>query len=46
MNDILHDWIRENGYNEAEAPREIWHSMPGEQARMEIACLFHELGAS
>jgi DNA-binding transcriptional MerR regulator len=42
--DLAHDWIRKNGYEPIEAPREIWHTEPGENARMEIAWLFREPG--
>jgi DNA-binding transcriptional MerR regulator len=38
--DMAFDWVRKNGYEPAEPPREIWHSEPGESARMEIALLF------
>jgi DNA-binding transcriptional MerR regulator len=40
--DAVHDWIRQNGYEVVEAPREIWHSEPGEDAKMEVAWLFKE----
>jgi DNA-binding transcriptional MerR regulator len=38
--DLAFDWVRKNGYEVAESPREIWHSEPGENARMEIALPF------
>jgi len=38
--DMAFDWVRKNGYEVIESPREIWHSEPGENARMEIALLF------
>jgi DNA-binding transcriptional MerR regulator len=38
--DLVFDWVHKNGYEVAEAPREIWHSAPGEDARMEIALPF------
>lgn len=38
--DAVHDWISSNGYAMTDAPREIWHSSPGENARMEIAWPF------
>jgi DNA-binding transcriptional MerR regulator len=44
--DAVYDWLRQNGYEAAESPREIWHSAPGEDARMEIAWLFKAAGAS
>ena len=31
-----------NGYEVLESPREIWHSEPGEEAKMEVAWLFKE----
>ena len=40
--DLAHDWIRKHGYEPTESPREIWHSDPGENARMEIAWPFRE----
>jgi hypothetical protein len=43
--DAVYDWIRQNGYQAAEAPREIWHSEPGADARMEVAWPFKEAGA-
>ena len=44
--DALYDWIRQNGYEIADSPREIWHSQPGEAARMEIAWPFREPAAA
>ena len=38
--DAAADWIQKNGYQMAEPPREIWHSGPGEEAKMEIVWLF------
>jgi DNA-binding transcriptional MerR regulator len=38
--DAAADWIQKNGYQMAEPPREVWHSGPGENARMEIVWLF------
>jgi DNA-binding transcriptional MerR regulator len=38
--DAVFDWVGKNGYEAAEPPREIWHSEPGENARMEIALPF------
>lgn len=38
--DAAADWIQKNGYSMAEPPREIWHSAPGEDAKMEIVWLF------
>jgi DNA-binding transcriptional MerR regulator len=43
--DTVFDWIRQNGYEPAESPREIWHSAPGEGARMEVLCLIRKAGA-
>jgi effector-binding domain-containing protein len=43
--DAVYDWIRQNGYEPAEAPREIWHSEPGTDAKMEVAWPFKEAGA-
>ncbi len=41
--DVVYDWIRQNGYQVENSPRETWHSVPGEQpARMEVAWLFGE----
>jgi DNA-binding transcriptional MerR regulator len=40
--DAVYDWLRQNGYEAAESPREIWHSEPGEAARLEVAWLFNE----
>ena len=38
--DAAADWIQKNGYQMAEPPREIWHSGPGEEPKMEIVWLF------
>jgi DNA-binding transcriptional MerR regulator len=38
--DVAADWIQKNGYAMAEPPREVWHSRPGEEAKMEIVWLF------
>jgi DNA-binding transcriptional MerR regulator len=38
--DAAADWIQKNGYQMAEEPREVWHSAPGEDAKMEIVWLF------
>jgi DNA-binding transcriptional MerR regulator len=43
--DAVYDWLRQNGYQPAESPREIWHSEPGENERLEVAWLFKEAGA-
>jgi effector-binding domain-containing protein len=43
--DLAFDWVRKNGYEVTESPREIWHSQPGENARMEIALPFREPAA-
>jgi DNA-binding transcriptional MerR regulator len=38
--DAAADWINKNGYAMAEPPRELWHSGPGADAKMEIVWLF------
>jgi|SRR5688572_6571598 len=38
--DAAADWIQKNGYQMAESPREVWHSGPGQDAKMEIVWLF------
>ena len=38
--DAVADWIQKNGYAMAEPPREIWHSGPGEDPKMEIVWMF------
>ncbi len=38
--DAAADWIQTNGHQIAESPREIWHSGPGDNPKMEIAWLF------
>jgi DNA-binding transcriptional MerR regulator len=38
--DAAADWIQKNGYQIAESPREVWHSGPGEEPKMEIVWLF------
>ena len=43
--DAVIDWVRQNGYEPAEAFREIWHSEPGEEDQMEVGMLFREKGA-
>ena len=40
--DLAFAWVGKHGYEVAEPPREIWHSEPGENARMEIALPFRE----
>lgn len=40
--DTLYDWIRQNGYQPSEPPREIWLNQPGEAHHFEVALLFHE----
>lgn len=35
------DWIQKNGYQMAGSPREIWHSGPGDNPKMEIVWLFN-----
>jgi DNA-binding transcriptional MerR regulator len=43
--DLAFDWVRKHGYEPIESAREIWHSQPGESARMEIALPFREQAA-
>jgi DNA-binding transcriptional MerR regulator len=38
--DAAADWIQKNGYAMAEPPREVWHSGPGDDPKMEIVWLF------
>lgn len=38
--DAAADWIQKNGYQIVESPREVWHTGPGEEAKMEIVWLF------
>jgi len=38
--DAAADWINKNGYAMAEPPREVWHSGPGDNPKMEIVWLF------
>jgi DNA-binding transcriptional MerR regulator len=38
--DAAADWIQQNGYAMAEPPREVWHSGPGADPKMEIVWLF------
>jgi len=38
--DAAADWINKNGYAMAEPPREVWHSGPGADPKMEIVWLF------
>lgn len=38
--DAAADWIQKNGYQMAESPREVWHSGPGADPKMEIVWLF------
>jgi DNA-binding transcriptional MerR regulator len=40
--DSLADWIHKNGYEMAGPPREVWHSAPGKDAKMEIMWLFKQ----
>jgi DNA-binding transcriptional MerR regulator len=40
--DLVYDWVGKHSYEVTEPPREIWHSEPGENARMEIALPFRE----
>ncbi|MBL8089018.1 MAG: MerR family transcriptional regulator [Anaerolineales bacterium] len=38
--DAAADWIQKNGYAIAEPPREVWHSGPGDNPKMEIVWMF------
>lgn len=38
--DAAADWIQKNGYSTAEPPREVWHSGPGDNPKMEIVWMF------
>ena len=38
--DLVFDGVGKHGYDATEPPREIWHSAPGEDARLEIALPF------
>jgi len=38
--DAAADWIQKNGYAMAESPREVWHSGPDDNPKMEIVWLF------
>jgi DNA-binding transcriptional MerR regulator len=40
--DTAYHWMEHNGYEPADSPREIWHSPPGADARMEISWPFRE----
>ncbi|KAM3114668.1 MerR family transcriptional regulator [Phormidesmis sp. 146-33] len=40
--DAVFDWIRKNGYEIADSPREIWHGQPGEDEWMEVALPFQD----
>ncbi len=40
--DAAYDWIRHNGYEIQDSPREVWLSKRGEYPRMEIAWPFRE----
>ncbi|MCL4269349.1 MAG: MerR family transcriptional regulator [Anaerolineales bacterium] len=39
--DTAADWIQKNGHEMAEPPREVWHSGPGDNPKMEIVWLFN-----
>jgi len=39
--DALTDWMRQNGYEHADSPHEIWHSV-SEPEHMEITWAFQE----
>lgn len=38
--DTTAEWIQKNGYEIAESPREIWHTPPGNDERIEVVWLF------
>lgn len=38
--DAAYDWIKANGHNMAEPPREIWFTAPGADAHMQIVWLY------
>ena len=38
--DATAEWIQKNGYEIAESPREVWHTPPGEDERIEVVWLF------
>lgn len=38
--DAAADWIQKNGYQMAEPPREVWHTVSGDETKMEIMWLF------
>lgn len=38
--DATAEWIQKNGYEIAESPREVWHTPPGKDERIEIVWLF------
>lgn len=38
--DAAADWIQRNGHEMLERPREVWHTAPGLDAKMEIIWLF------
>jgi effector-binding domain-containing protein len=38
--DAVAEWIQAKGYYKFGPPREIWHSSPGEDAKMEIVWLY------
>jgi DNA-binding transcriptional MerR regulator len=40
--DAVYDWIKSNGYEPVDSPREIWHNPPGADERMEIGWVFRE----
>lgn len=44
--DAAYHWMAHNGYEPADSPREIWHSPPGADARMEVAWPFREKATS
>ena len=38
--DVTAEWIQKNGYEIAESPREVWHSPPGNDEKIEVVWLF------
>jgi DNA-binding transcriptional MerR regulator len=38
--DLTAEWIQKNGYEIAESPREVWHTSPGNDEKIEVVWLF------
>jgi DNA-binding transcriptional MerR regulator len=38
--DATAEWIQKNGYEIAESPREVWHTPPGNDEKIEVVWLF------